>query len=136
MTFGSRLTIVFGGKRENVAEADDGRRDEHVLRQAAVLVIAQGHALRAAVALADATKLADAAGDNRAEGHLLACLQPGHAIAESGDCARDLVAGDDAGAGVLLALVDADVGVTEAGRPGAQQYLTRTGLRVGDVHDG
>ena len=60
------------GQAEDVAEADDGLRDQHVLAEGAVFVVAQGDALHAAVALADATEVAGTAGDDRAERYAIA----------------------------------------------------------------
>ncbi len=92
-----------------MAEADDGLRDEEVLGQAAVLVVAQRDAPGAAVALADAAEAAGTAGDDRAERDVVADFDVVNAVADLRDDAGDLVAGNDALLGVLLALEDADV---------------------------
>ena len=94
------------GQLEDVAHVDDRLRHDDVLAEAAVLFVAQGDALGAAVALADAAELADAAGDDGAQRDGLALGVAFDAVAEAGDDAGDLVAGDDAGLHVLLALVD------------------------------
>src|ERR671914_335727 len=63
-----------GVELEDVAQPDDGLRHEDVLGQAAVFVVAEGDALGATVALADATETTDPTGDDRAKGNVIANL--------------------------------------------------------------
>ena len=114
-----------------MTEGNDGGGYEKQLGQAAVLVVAQGGALQAAVTQTAQAVEAAATGDDWAESHALPLRQAVNAFAEFGDDADVLVAGYDADLGVLLSLVDADIGLAEAGRFHTQEQLAGAGLGFG-----
>src|SRR4030042_2079727 len=113
-----------------MTQANQRRRDEHVLGQAPVLLVAKGDPLRTAVAVAAAAEEAGAAGQDGAEGDLLPRPKALHTLAQGGDDAHGLVTGDHAGAGLLLALVDADVGVADTGGPHLKEHVAWAGVRL------
>ena len=124
------------GDGEDLAAADDGGGHEQGLGEAAVDVVAEGAAVDAAVALAGLAEAAVPAGDDRADDDAVALCEADDAGADLVDEAGDLVAGDDAGAGVLLASIDADVGGAERGGTDAEADLAGAGLGCGPVLDG
>ena len=116
---------------KHVTEGNDGGGYEKQLGQAAVLIVTQGGALQAAVTQTAQAVEAAATGDDRAESHALPLRQAVDIFAELGDDADVLVAGYDADLGLLLSLVDADIGLAEAGRFHTQEQLAGAGLGFG-----
>src|SRR3990172_8375586 len=106
-----------------MSQGDERPRHPEVLGEAAVLLIAQRQARKAAVPQPAQAVVAAAAGDYRAEGDAPAERRAVHPLPQGGDDAYVLVARYDAHPGGLLALVHPDVGLAEAGRLHAQEDL-------------
>src|SRR3990172_8042860 len=118
-----------------MSQGDERPRHPEVLGEAAVLLIAQGQARKAAVPQPAQAVVAAAAGDYRAEGDAPAERRAVHPLPQGGDDAYVLVAGYYARPGGLLPLVNPDVGVAGAGRLHAQEDLAGAGLGVGERFD-
>src|SRR3972149_10850965 len=118
-----------------MSQGDERRRHPEVLGEAAVLLVAQGQARKAAVPQPAQAVVAAAAGDYRAEGDAPAGRRTVHPLPQGGDDAYVLVAGYYARPGGLLPLVDPNVGVAEAGRLPAPEGLAGAGAGVGERFD-
>lgn len=98
-----------------MSERDERCWQEELLSQPAIVVITQRAALRAAVAPAGSAEDAASASDDGTYDNAVPWLHMVHRRTHCGDSARYLMPGDDAGLSVLLASVDADIGMTDGG---------------------
>jgi len=119
---------------EEVAHGDQRRGDADEFGDGAIDVVAEGEARGAAVSEAIAAEGAAPAAEDRADGDDLAERQVDTSAAFC-DLAAEFVAGDDAGGGLLLAEVDANVAVAEAGRVDLEDNLARSRVGLWDIDD-